>query len=84
MYSEVAKEVEPKRLKLAEMNDKLSKANAELKEKQDSLNEVIEKVKGLQEKVCGVCLFVRLYDTFLSISSVILTVPVHHTYYRSV
>merc|ERR1712159_822330 len=36
-YSKVAKEVEPKKMKLAEMNKKLSTANAQLKEKQDAL-----------------------------------------------
>ena len=51
VYSEVYKEVEPKRLKLAEMNQRLSKANADLKEKRDSLNAVIEKVRDLQEQV---------------------------------
>eukprot|EP00742_Colponemidia_sp_Colp-10_P007071 GILJ01007591.1.p1 GENE.GILJ01007591.1~~GILJ01007591.1.p1 ORF type:complete len:2165 (-),score=376.69 GILJ01007591.1:179-6499(-) len=49
-YSDVAKEVEPKRQRLQEMNDKLSAANATLKSKQDQLNEVLQRVAELQRK----------------------------------
>jgi dynein heavy chain len=49
MYSEVAKTVEPKKLKVAELNAVLAAANAALKEKLDSLHEVEEKVRVLKE-----------------------------------
>ncbi len=39
-YSIVAKEVEPKRIKLAEMNEELESANAMLQEKQAELQQV--------------------------------------------
>lgn len=50
-YSKVAKEVEPKKQKLAEMNAQLSAANKMLKEKQDGLREVEEQVAGLQKRL---------------------------------
>ncbi|CAE7211449.1 DNAH6 [Symbiodinium sp. KB8] len=50
-YSKVAKEVEPKKQKVAELNDKLAKANAELKAKQDNLHEVESQVAALQKKL---------------------------------
>merc|ERR1719428_578708 len=50
-YSNVAKEVEPKKQKLAEMNEMLNKANATLKEKQDGLTAVEEQVAGLKKKL---------------------------------
>merc|ERR1719409_952145 len=40
-YSKVAKEVEPKKKKVAELNAKVSKAKAELGEKQASLKEIV-------------------------------------------
>ena len=48
IYSKVAKEVEPKKAKLAAMNAKLSVANATLKEKQDALQAVLDKVAALE------------------------------------
>jgi dynein heavy chain len=53
-YSKVAKEVEPKKKRLAEMNDQLASANKTLKEKQDGLREIEEQVAALQK---------RLHDT---------------------
>jgi dynein heavy chain len=53
-YSKVAKEVEPKKKALAEMNAQLDAANKELFEKQDALRQVEEQVAGLQK---------RLHDT---------------------
>ena len=47
IYSRVAKEVEPKKQKLAAMNAKLDVANRELKEKQDALQAVLDKVASL-------------------------------------
>ncbi|CAJ1374899.1 unnamed protein product [Effrenium voratum] len=48
-YSKVAKEVEPKKQKVAELNDKLAKANSELQAKQDNLREVESQVAALQK-----------------------------------
>eukprot|EP00930_Biecheleria_cincta_P027502 TRINITY_DN19311_c0_g1_i1.p1 TRINITY_DN19311_c0_g1~~TRINITY_DN19311_c0_g1_i1.p1 ORF type:complete len:4103 (-),score=885.99 TRINITY_DN19311_c0_g1_i1:122-12430(-) len=50
-YSKVAKEVEPKKAKVAELNAQLAKANAELKTKQDNLREVESQVAALQKKL---------------------------------
>ncbi|CAE7499104.1 DNAH6, partial [Symbiodinium sp. CCMP2456] len=50
-YSKVAKEVEPKKQKVAELNEQLAKANAELKAKQDNLHEVESQVAALQKKL---------------------------------
>lgn len=50
-YSQVAKEVEPKRARLAEMNAQLADANAKLAQKQAELKAVIDKV----EKYVFVC-----------------------------
>eukprot|EP00434_Breviolum_minutum_P018353 symbB.v1.2.016193.t2/scaffold1223.1/size130870/6 len=50
-YSKVAKEVEPKKQKVAELNEKLAKANAELQAKQDNLREVETQVAALQKKL---------------------------------
>ena len=50
IYSRVAKEVEPKKQRLAAMNAELASANATLKEKQDQLQEVMDKVAALQRK----------------------------------
>ncbi|XXQ39846.1 AAA+ ATPase domain-containing protein [Plasmodiophora brassicae] len=47
-YSQVAKEVEPKRARLAEMNAQLADANAKLAQKQAELKAVIDKVEKLQ------------------------------------
>eukprot|EP01029_Cantina_marsupialis_P005823 TRINITY_DN1630_c1_g5_i3.p1 TRINITY_DN1630_c1_g5~~TRINITY_DN1630_c1_g5_i3.p1 ORF type:complete len:1943 (+),score=485.57 TRINITY_DN1630_c1_g5_i3:173-6001(+) len=48
IYSKVAKEVEPKRKRLNEMNKQLSAQNAELAEKQGELQKVLDKVAELQ------------------------------------
>ena len=48
IYSRVAKEVEPKKQKLAALNADLDKANAVLKTKTDALQAVLDKVAGLQ------------------------------------
>ena len=48
MFSRVAKEVEPKKLKLAALNAELDAANAVLKTKTDALQAVLDKVAGLQ------------------------------------
>jgi dynein heavy chain len=50
-YSKVAKEVEPKKQKLAELNAELAGANAALKEKQDDLKRVLDQVAGLEKKL---------------------------------
>jgi len=50
-YSKVAKEVEPKKKRLAEMNAQLAAANKDLKEKQDGLREVEEQVAALQKRL---------------------------------
>lgn len=50
LYSEVAKTVEPKKKRLAEMNQALAEANATLKKKQDALQEIIDKVNKLKEQ----------------------------------
>jgi dynein heavy chain len=47
IYSRVAKEVEPKKQRLAEMNAKLASANAVLNEKQSALQAVLDKVAEL-------------------------------------
>merc|ERR1712130_235739 len=47
LYSEVAKTVEPKRKRLAEMTAKLDEANRILKNKQDALQEIVDKVNKL-------------------------------------
>jgi len=49
IYARVAKEVEPKKARLAEMNAKLDSANKVLKEKQDALQVVLDKVAALQK-----------------------------------
>mmetsp|Transcript_55662 Transcript_55662/g.125197 ORF Transcript_55662/g.125197 Transcript_55662/m.125197 type:complete len:1244 (+) Transcript_55662:3-3734(+) len=51
MYSKVAKEVGPKRQRLAEMNAKLDAANQELAEKQANLREVEAQVASLQKRL---------------------------------
>lgn len=51
LYSKVAKEVEPKKQRLAEMNAVLGQALAVLAQKQDELQKVIDKVDQLQ-KTC--------------------------------
>lgn len=51
VYADVAKEVEPKKAKLALMNETLAAANAMLYEKQSQLKLVMDKVEGLQ-KLC--------------------------------
>ena len=48
IYSRVAKEVEPKKQKLAALNAELDKANAVLKTKTDALQAVLDKVAQLQ------------------------------------
>mmetsp|Transcript_44339 Transcript_44339/g.86753 ORF Transcript_44339/g.86753 Transcript_44339/m.86753 type:complete len:4144 (+) Transcript_44339:98-12529(+) len=48
IYSEVAKEVEPKKARVAEMNALLEAANAKLAEKQSQLQEVLDKVAALE------------------------------------
>mmetsp|Transcript_1422 Transcript_1422/g.4304 ORF Transcript_1422/g.4304 Transcript_1422/m.4304 type:complete len:1452 (+) Transcript_1422:2-4357(+) len=50
-YSKVAKEVEPKRQAVAELNRKLAVANGALKEKQDSLRKVEEEVAALKKRL---------------------------------
>jgi len=50
-YSKVAKEVEPKKQKVAALNKTLAEANAALKAKQDMLKAVIDQVAGLQRKL---------------------------------
>ena len=50
VYSQVAKEVEPKKQKVAEMNALLNEANAKLAEKQSQLDEVTKNVAALQKK----------------------------------
>ena len=44
VYADVAKEVEPKKARLAEMNAQLAVTTAALKEKQDQLKKVMDKV----------------------------------------
>jgi len=51
VYNRVAKEVEPKKAKLAAANATLAKAMAALKEKQDALKEVQDKVASLEEQL---------------------------------
>ncbi|KAJ8609535.1 hypothetical protein CTAYLR_006023, partial [Chrysophaeum taylorii] len=50
VYHKVAKEVAPKRERVNAMNEQLAKANASLKEKQDTLQAVLDKVAALQEQ----------------------------------
>lgn len=50
IYSKVAKEVGPKKARVAEMNNMLKEANAKLKAKQDELAAVVEKVTKLKAK----------------------------------
>ncbi|CAD7967000.1 unnamed protein product, partial [Amoebophrya sp. A25] len=50
-YSIVAKEVEPKKLKLAELNDELKKANKALATKQAELDKVLKEVNALRQKL---------------------------------
>eukprot|EP01138_Halocafeteria_seosinensis_P006356 gb/GECG01006497.1/.p1 GENE.gb/GECG01006497.1/~~gb/GECG01006497.1/.p1 ORF type:complete len:3153 (+),score=416.35 gb/GECG01006497.1/:1-9459(+) len=50
VYAKVAKEVEPKRERLNKMNAELDKADKDLKEKQESLQKVLDEVAELQEK----------------------------------
>ncbi len=51
VYSKVAKEVEPKRQRLAAANQQLQDAQSKLKEKQDALNEVESRVAELQRQL---------------------------------
>ena len=51
VYSDVAKEVEPKKLKLAEMNALLDAAMGVLQEKQDALKIIQDKVAALNKLV---------------------------------
>mmetsp|Transcript_28190 Transcript_28190/g.33408 ORF Transcript_28190/g.33408 Transcript_28190/m.33408 type:complete len:2629 (+) Transcript_28190:1-7887(+) len=48
VYSRVAKEVEPKKARLKEMNDILNEANSKLAAKQAELKAVVDKVEALQ------------------------------------
>jgi dynein heavy chain len=48
VYDEVAKEVGPKKEKVKEMNEVLAAANATLKEKQDDLQKVLDRVANLK------------------------------------
>jgi dynein heavy chain len=48
VYSKVAKEVEPKKARLAEMNARLAEANGVLKSKRDALQAVLDKVASLK------------------------------------
>ena len=50
VFSKVVKEVEPKKQRLAALNAELAKAHAVLKAKQDTLQSVLDKVKGLKKK----------------------------------
>lgn len=50
-YSKVAKEVEPKKAKVAELTEQLNVANAALKAKQDDLQKVINQVAALQKRL---------------------------------
>jgi len=50
VYSKVAKDVEPKKRKLAELNDELNAANEKLSKKQAELQAVIDKVTELQRQ----------------------------------
>jgi dynein heavy chain len=50
-YSKVAKEVEPKKAKVAQLNKTLNAANAALKEKQDNLRSVEEQVATLKKQL---------------------------------
>ena len=49
VYADVAKEVEPKKMRLNEMNAALAKTTATLKEKQDQLKAVQDKVANLRQ-----------------------------------
>ena len=51
VYASVAKEVEPKKKLVAELNAQLDEANKNLKEKTDQLQEVLDRVAALQ-KAC--------------------------------
>merc|ERR1712228_386818 len=50
LYSEVSKTVEPKRIRLKEMNEQLDIANKTLLSKQNALQLIIDKVNKLREK----------------------------------
>ena len=50
LYSEVAKTVQPKRERLAEMNKQLNDANKKLKIKKDALQIIIDKVEKLKQE----------------------------------
>ena len=50
IYDAVAKDVEPKRIRLAEMNEILAAANATLAVKQAELKAVMDKVDALKQK----------------------------------
>ncbi|CEL99773.1 unnamed protein product [Vitrella brassicaformis CCMP3155] len=50
-YSKVAKEVEPKKRKLEEMNAQLDAANAKLKEAKEKLQSVLDKVAALEKQL---------------------------------
>jgi dynein heavy chain len=50
-YSKVAKEVEPKKAKVAELNRQLASANAALKEKQNALQAILDQVAGLKKRL---------------------------------
>ena len=49
IYADISKEVEPKRILVAQLNSELATANAALKIKVDALNEVLAEVQGLQD-----------------------------------
>jgi hypothetical protein len=51
VYHKVAKEVGPKRAKVAELTAQLEAANAELQEKRDNLAAVVAKVEQLQKNL---------------------------------
>ncbi|ETO22423.1 dynein heavy chain 7 [Reticulomyxa filosa] len=50
VYSEVIKEVEPKKKRLAEMNNKLAEANKQLQVKQIELQKIVDQVEALKKK----------------------------------
>jgi dynein heavy chain len=50
-YSKVAKEVEPKRMKVAELNKKLDAANATLRAKLDALQAILDEVARLKKQL---------------------------------
>ena len=60
VYSEVAKEVEPKRQRLAEMNARLEEANAKLNEQKSQLQQIVDKVAALKKTV-NCCFFLLCF-----------------------